>query len=238
MKHGVYIVQNIQSGKIYVGKSKDPDTRWIKHIRVASGTRNKEKFYIHRAIAKHGKENFTFSVIEYFDDALECRDAEIFYIAYFRSIGAVLYNQTDGGEGVPGRIVSQASREKSRKSQLGKPKHTEEQKIKFGLDTLERLKNPEYKAKMIKPLLENADKLRGTKLSDEKRKQISESTKGIPKSEEHREKLSKLNKIQIVEIRRLFSSGEIKNKAEIARLFNLGASTISRIINRQTWSHI
>lgn len=59
--HYLYRITNQLSGKVYIGQTNDPDYRWYQHRSYAKG--NKHKQYIHRAMSKHGVENFVFDVI-------------------------------------------------------------------------------------------------------------------------------------------------------------------------------
>ena len=60
--HYLYTITNQQNGKVYVGQSIDEKGRWKQHKYFA---KNPEKSgqYIHRAMAKHGIEHFSFEVI-------------------------------------------------------------------------------------------------------------------------------------------------------------------------------
>lgn len=95
---GIYKITNKINNKVYIGQSKNIEQRWKEHIRHSKDEYNKNKPYIHRAINKYGKDNFTFEVIE------ECRfedldEKERYYIAKYKSnekdIG---YNSTPGGD--------------------------------------------------------------------------------------------------------------------------------------------
>jgi group I intron endonuclease len=96
----VYLIQNILDGKIYIGKTTRPDTRWGNHLTYARN--GSTKGYLYRAIRKHGEKSFSYSLIEEHPTEQEANEAERFFIAYFRSIGAKLYNATEGGEGTSG----------------------------------------------------------------------------------------------------------------------------------------
>ncbi len=56
-----------------------------------------------------------------------------------------------------------------------------------------------------------------------------------PKGEEHH--LVKLTDLDVVEIRRLYESGEL-NQMKLAEKYNVRQPTISRIIHRKRWKHI
>lgn len=126
MRFYVYVIHNTLNNKVYVGKTKNPTKRWNKHLTVARCKRQQEKFYIHRAIAKYGADNFTFSVIQYFITERECDLAEIYWVSYFQSKNNKYgYNLTIGGEGVSGRTVSEITRRKIRAKAIGR-KHSYE----------------------------------------------------------------------------------------------------------------
>ena len=120
-KYHIYTFFNSINGKIYVGKAKNPNKRFIKHLRIASSSRSEEKFYIHKAIKKYGKENFIFTILQIFDIESDCNLAEKFWIKNFKSnIKEFGYNLTEGGEGCVGRTASDETREKIRKKALGR----------------------------------------------------------------------------------------------------------------------
>ena len=122
----IYVIRNIVNNKIYVGKTKNLQNRWAKHIKVALGKRAVEKFVIHKAIAKYGVDNFIFSKLQSFGNEDDCSAAEIYWIEYFKSnIKEFGYNLTKGGEGCSGRVVSEVTRQKMRDKATGR-KHTSE----------------------------------------------------------------------------------------------------------------
>lgn len=49
---------------------------------------------------------------------------------------------------------------------------------------------------------------------------------------------AKLTEVQVLEIRRLFSSGEVTNKAELGRRYGVSQPNIFWIIVRRNWKHI
>ena len=90
MKCGIYKFTNKINGKIYIGQSNNLERRKTEH---SNGSTKQE---IDRAIAEEGKENFTFTVIEY------CKESELdaleqYWIAYYDSYYNG-YNHTKGGQ--------------------------------------------------------------------------------------------------------------------------------------------
>jgi len=105
-------------------------------------------------------------IIEYADDSC-WQEREMYWIAYYRSIGVNLVNSTDGGDG--GLNPSPETRLKRSQSLTGRKREpfSEEWRKKLG------------------------DANRGKKESVEHRQSISRALKGKPKSDEHRKHLRK-----------------------------------------------
>jgi group I intron endonuclease len=123
MTYIVYCLQNKINGKIYIGKS-NRNSRVQDHFRIANG--GKEKYgnvfsLVHAAIKKYGEENFIHFILEEFDLADDCLEAEKFWIEYFRTDvnrfgNDYGYNLTAGGDGLFGRKHSVESKNKTSSS--------------------------------------------------------------------------------------------------------------------------
>lgn len=95
MKKAVYKITNKINGKIYIGISNNPKRRWQEHISCGSiGSYS----LIHTAIKKYGVKNFTFEIIDWFEDYEE---KEKYYIEYYRSLVPYGYNISAGGNDPP-----------------------------------------------------------------------------------------------------------------------------------------
>ena len=100
---GIYKIENLVNGKVYIGQSVDIYRRWKAH-KYVSNEENREGYNkpLYRAFRKYGIDNFSFEVIE---ECLEenLTEKEIYYIEQYNSyIGgenANRYNLTTGGEG-------------------------------------------------------------------------------------------------------------------------------------------
>lgn len=85
MTCGIYKIENLLNGKIYIGQSIHIEVRWQEHCRAST------KSLIGKAISKYGKENFTFQIIE--ECAESClNEREAFYIRYYQSLVPNGYN--------------------------------------------------------------------------------------------------------------------------------------------------
>lgn len=101
-KIGIYKIENLINGKVYIGQSKDIDKR-IKHHFTEAAFNEKNVEYntpIHQAIRKYGVDNFKVDILE------ECLRAdldarEIYWIKYYGSFPPSAnkgYNLTAGGK--------------------------------------------------------------------------------------------------------------------------------------------
>lgn len=100
----------------YVGQCIVPiEQRFKAHLH--ENLNNRKNQWI-RSLKNKGTKPEIF-VIDTCNDFDECMRMEMFWIAYFKSIGSRLTNVTTGGEGVSGRKASAEERETRRKARLG-----------------------------------------------------------------------------------------------------------------------
>lgn len=108
--YNIYVLKNINTGKVYVGLTKKPiEDRFIQHCKAAFSKKVSEKLdkgepirVILRSLRKHGKDSFEIELLDTapcLDDACE---KERFYINKLNSKVPNGYNLTDGGEGLSG----------------------------------------------------------------------------------------------------------------------------------------
>lgn len=107
---GIYKIENLINGKVYIGQSNDIKRRWYHHKRDSiKETSPSYNYPLYRAFRKYGIDNFKFEIIE---ECLEeeLNDKEIYYIELYTSFIGFKdsngYNQTLGGEGSRGRKVN------------------------------------------------------------------------------------------------------------------------------------
>lgn len=106
----IYKITNNITGKIYVGKTKrTTKDRWLEHIRDAKNYPF-ENIPLHKAIIKHGSENFIVEVLESGIDEKELNKKEKYYIKTLKSTNSNIgYNATSGGDG--GAVSTKLSQE-------------------------------------------------------------------------------------------------------------------------------
>ena len=186
----LYCITNNLNGKRYIGIASDPEERWRRHLGEITKTKIRQS--IHQAIAKHGQDAFTFSIIASsptWADGLATERALI--IQYDTKRNG--YNSTDGGEGVTGRSHTEASRLLMSAKAKGR-KASEETRKKLSAMRAGRVRGSmpeEWRAKISATMT-------GKKIgppSEAHRAALSASQKGQkrgPLSEAHRALLSKI----------------------------------------------
>ena len=100
---GIYKIENLVNGKVYIGQSVDIKSRWNEHKWYSKAqTGYAYNYPLYRAFRKYGIDKFNFEIIE------ECvreelNEREMYYIELYRSYiryeDSNGYNQTLGGEG-------------------------------------------------------------------------------------------------------------------------------------------
>lgn len=108
---GIYKIENLINGKVYIGQSSDIYKRWYNHKRTShTPTLEGYNYPLYKAFRKYGIENFNFEIIEKCSEE-ELNEKEMYYIEIYRSFTGFKdgngYNQTLGGEGTRGRKVSE-----------------------------------------------------------------------------------------------------------------------------------
>lgn len=186
-------------------------------------------------VAKHGVK---VEICAHWPSEIEALEHEKFLIACMKDVGLNLSNLADGGNGPTGyryteaqkkkmsasrtgKIHSQATKEKISKAQAGIPraKASAETKAKMSAahagrprtstsdETKKKIsanngsRRPEVKAKISASLL-------GKKLEDQQKKKISSALKGIPKNQEHRDKIRLARLAYFEEQRRLHGKSQ------------------------------
>ena len=113
----IYRHVNRINGKSYIGQTcRDPSKRWAK----GNGYAKEHQTAFYNAIQKYGWENFDHEILEDGIKTLkESNEREKFWIAHYHTWvydpECNGYNMTSGGDGSPGRKMSEESKEKLRK---------------------------------------------------------------------------------------------------------------------------
>lgn len=146
---GIYVIRNLQNGKVYVGKSKNIYIRLKQHITLLNTKDKNENRYLINAWHKYGKDNFDYYVIEYFDfDESKLKIRELYWMDSLNSLnrdhGYNLRKDTDTKCDVSGD-----TREKCRLAQIKRYKDPEERKKSSEASKKFWKERPELKKGMI-----------------------------------------------------------------------------------------
>ena len=197
MTMGIYKIENLINGKVYVGSSVDVEKRRYHHFyEMKKGIHKNE--YLQRVFDKYGESIFEFFVLEEVGNTDILLEREDFWINSFRANDREFgYNIRKFAENNLGFRHSEESKRKMSESQKGEKSvwwgrtHTEETKLKIG-DAQRGEKNHSWGKS---PSIETRQKIskanKGRIPSEESRKRMSIAQKGRTVSDEHRRKISK-----------------------------------------------
>lgn len=144
----IYGLADPRSGELhYIGKT--AGTLRVR-LRCHVNDVRRGRVYIprHRWIAEllgEGIEPDIFEVENVADD--QWKEAEQFWIAYFRAIGCRLLNATDGGDGIVGHRHSAATKEKQRRAALLRYENNEE-RTRTGQAVQKALSSPDSRERL------------------------------------------------------------------------------------------
>src|SRR5665213_636537 len=190
----IYKATNQINQKVYIGHTTNFNKRKYHHIWEAS---QGEGHYFHRALTKHGADNFLWEIIYENEDA---KDKETFFIQEYKSNQPEFgYNLTLGGEGSLGWIPSEETRRKISEANKGNNNcrgrvMSEETKKKISLSKIGRPLSPEHIEKLK---LSNKGRIRSPE-TIAKTVATRKSRGGYAHSEETKKKIGEANKKHVV----------------------------------------
>jgi group I intron endonuclease len=90
----IYIIKNYINDKVYIGQTiQGSETRFLQHLKLLKSSARQA---IHKAIKRHGKENFYYEVLESNIEFSKLDEREIYWIALYKS-DTHGYNLMKGG---------------------------------------------------------------------------------------------------------------------------------------------
>lgn len=189
-KCGIYTITNIESGRVYVGSSTNLDRRFRDHRSALRNGRHCNVI-LQRAWEKYEESAFQFSVVELIPDATQLLAREQHWMEELES--SRLYNIAPNAGNSLGRTLGEETRKKISQAKLGRKAtpedrarmseqrkgrcHSPEAREKIAAAKRGRTLSEETKRKMSMSRIGNRNSA-GCRLSDERKKQISEFFKG------------------------------------------------------------
>lgn len=171
MKSYVYCITCLVNGKCYIGKTNDPERRWRDHCEPKAS--NAGGMLIHRAIKKHGPENFKFEVIAECESEDEAFEVEHRLITERGTSDLTKgYNLNEGGRG--GRNPSELVRQKIGAKHRGK-KISDAQKAMISARHKGKAVSKETRQKMSESRSGSGNHRWGKTWSEETRRRIAET---------------------------------------------------------------
>jgi hypothetical protein len=178
----IYKATNIITGQCYIGQSVNFASRKKVHIRRA--LKNEDTWVFHRAIRKHGADNFKWETIYECDDKLTLNVMETFKIMVNHShMSEGGYNMTWGGDGISGYKHTDESKKKISDRMAGdnNPMHghiyTDEEKQHISECTKNGI-TPEECKKRSERTIGKRNPIYGRKRTDDEKSLMSKNRKG------------------------------------------------------------
>lgn len=213
----IYCATNIIDGKKYIGKTiYDLEYRKRGHKKESEG---KCRFVFHRALRKHGFDNFVWTILFKHNDNKILNFIEIDQIRELNTKTPNGYNMTDGGDGgdlSSGRKRSEETKRKMSNARKGIPL-SEKHKAKLSISHKGQVSNMKGKKHSDKTKKKISKYLTGKKHSSKTIEKRRISNLGKKRSKEFRELMSKLHKGRK-------HTDEAKKKMSIANMGNIYAS--------------
>lgn len=236
---GIYAIICTETGKTYVGSSRNLYVRWRRHFyRLNKGTH--ENKYLQCSWIKHGHENFCFRVLEFC--LIECL-AELERKHCNLVPRYLQYNIRLEADSCRGLVHSSEARAKMRAARVGYT-HSSETRAKLSAATKRWMADPRVrtwlsvitKRRMTTP--EARDNIRVANrrrvITLETRAKLSASSRAaFLKAGRH---ASKLTVNQIVEIRHAYANGLAQR--QLAERYGVDKHQISLIVRRKNWANV
>lgn len=90
----IYKITNTKNNKIYIGQSKNPESRFEQHMQRRSSSKA-----ISLDVKTYGRDSFILDILEQTNDCFQER--EIYWISHYKQLGFEMYNKRKGGENPP-----------------------------------------------------------------------------------------------------------------------------------------
>jgi group I intron endonuclease len=199
-KSGIYKITNRVNGKIYIGSAKSVSHRLSEHKWYLKNN-NHENPHLQNAVNKYGLDNFDFSILEDVEQS-KLLEREQYYLDLYKSYEEETgYNIRRKAKSNLGLKHSKETIRKISENNKGKNlgKHLGKDNPFFGKKHLEETKQKLRRKRSIETRKKISECRKGMHLSEETKRKMSQSlkgkkpwNKGIPQTEETKEKIKQL----------------------------------------------
>lgn len=237
---GIYCIENIETGKKYIGQSVNIEKRRQRHF-LQLKNKTHDNSHLQNAWNKYGETAFKFKVLIYCEP-FELTKYEQFFVDLYAP--EELYNIcVRCVNSSLGTIHSEESRQKISINHADVSGRNNPNYGKYGEQ------NPIYGIKRsFETKKKMSNSMKGVVFSEEHNRNISKSHKGVALSETHRLHISNANKggkngraklkeSDILDILNLYYI-ENQTKTNIANKYSLCRSSVANIINGKAWKDI
>jgi len=229
---GIYIIKNIKNGKVYIGKGVNIHARWSKHKRLLKANKH-YNIHLQRSWNKYGASKFKFFVLEYCTEE-QLNEREKHYISIYKSKGLV-YNLTDGGEGMLGNIPTLETRMKLSVKNKGRKRGplSDEHRRKIGEANKGKIRSAEH-------CRQQSERQKGQKrgpFSEEHKLKIGLSQKGKPRSQKSMKAVLASHIQKWIVTKPSGEILEIENLKEFCRQNNLDQRHMSNVAHGKEKHH-
>lgn len=237
----IYCYNNNITGDVYIGLTERTLEERM-HSNKYGGYKECIRFY--NALSKYGIDSFDRWILEVADTKEQAAQSEIFWIAEMRRVLGKehVYNLTDGGDLGP----SEATKIKIGLAQQGEKSHHAILSENQVVDILNKWSSGQYtQIKLAQEYDINrttiCDIIQNKTWKHIQRPIINiDNLKAIQKKNKiysHPENASKVSKIEVKEIIRLYQSGNYTQK-ELGAKYNITREAVGKIIRGENWKHI
>lgn len=242
---GIYYIKNKINNKIYVGSSKHVEKRFTEHLWCLRNSKHSNR-HLQSAWDMYGEDNFEFGILEeiFGDKDFQIQEEQKWIDLLDAADSEKGYNICSIASG-GGYIVSDETREKLRKTHLGK-KHSAETRLKLSASKQSK-RNPFFgkhhddsakskisesrKGNNVNPELWEKNRNHGTQFyTEDTYKKLSLAHQGEKCSN------AKLSEAEVVLILQHIKDG-VPQK-DISRKFNVRESQITRIKQGKRWGYL
>jgi len=226
----VYCLTNKVNGKRYVGKSKDPASRWGMHVWLSKHPDHKAFSLVHSAMAKYGEGNFMYETLEICENEKEAYEQEKVWVARYRSNERGYgYNLTPGGDGITLSDEARAKRAATVKTRSAEGAYSGENAPLFGLRGSDHPAYGSKRSQDFKRQLSEARKgpgnpMFGREVKPENR--LAKSRAWLGSGNPNKPKFSTQD---VAEVKALQAKG--LTQREMAQLYKVSQSVISKMLN-------